>query len=101
MHSVLLKTVRTSWAAQTCLGRACCSVLPPKAAVYKWAKIYSKADRLLYRAICLFWVLETGLLVGDALSRETMDQGMRLEHGGRVTSSLSGPGTPSLLIHVR
>lgn len=44
------ETVGTSWAAETCLGRACCSVLPPRAAVYKWAKIH--------RNPCRLWVLE-------------------------------------------
>lgn len=45
------QTVRTSWAAETCLGRACCSVLPPRAAVYKRAQIYRNP-------FCQLWVLE-------------------------------------------
>lgn len=67
------ETVRTSWAAETCLGRACCSVLPPRAAVYKWAKIYRNPLGAGER-----------LLKGASLRREIMDQGMRLEHGSPV-----------------
>lgn len=94
------ETVRASWAAETRWGRACCSVLPPRAAAYEWAKIYRKQNTVVLSPLPALGAGD-GLLEGNALSRKMMDQEMRLEHGSPVPSYLSGPGTPSLLIHIK